>query len=103
MSDYPGPQRLFSFEDNKPFFAKFTRMDEQIDLFIRKIEAEIETVSPGSLKPETKYRDLPEWSSMYALILIALIDAEYGVTVSGEDIRSCPRLSDLFQLVVSRQ
>ena len=70
--------------------------------FIKKIENEIEEIEPGSLKPDTNYRNIPGWSSMHALIIIALIDTEYNVTITGSDIRSCQTVNDLFTIVKSR-
>ena len=73
-----------------------------VDDFILKIEGEIEELPKGSLKPETNYREIPEWSSMHALILIALCETDYDVTLTGEDMRSCKTVNDLYTLVKSR-
>lgn len=73
-----------------------------IEEFIEKVEAEIEELPRGSLKPETSYREIPEWSSMHALILIALAETEYNVTLRGEDLRACTTINDLHQLIESR-
>lgn len=73
-----------------------------VDEFIQKIEGEIEELPKSSLKPETHYREIPEWSSMHALILIALCETDYDVTLTGEDLRSCKTVNDLYTLVKSR-
>lgn len=69
---------------------------------IEKIEAEIEELPRGVLQPDTNYRQLPEWSSMHALIVLALAETEYNVALSGEDLRSCSTVTDLQQLITSR-
>jgi acyl carrier protein len=69
---------------------------------IEKIEAEIEELPRGVLQPDTNYRQLPEWSSMHALIVLALAETEYNVTLSGEDLRSCSTVTDLQKLITSR-
>lgn len=74
----------------------------EIAEFIGKIETEIEELPPGTLKPDTDYRQLPEWSSMHALIIIALAETEYNVTLTGEDLRGCRTVSDLYHIVKSR-
>ena len=71
----------------------------EIAEFIEKLEGEFEEVDPGSLKPETSFRDLDEWSSMHALIIIALIDTEYDITLTGEDLRSAETVQDIFDVV----
>ena len=77
-------------------------MDE-LSEFLRKIELEIEEITPGSLQAETSYRQLPEWSSMHALILIAISETEYDVTITGEDLRKCETFGDLYSLIKSRK
>jgi acyl carrier protein len=76
---------------------------DSIDIFIGKIEAELEGLEPGSMKPEVNYRDLPGWSSMYSLLLVALCESEYNTSVSGEDLRNCKTVQQLYDLVNSRQ
>jgi acyl carrier protein len=73
----------------------------EIDDFIKKLENEFEQIAPGSLKPETDFQELTDWDSMHALILIALIDTEYDVTLSGEDLLGSTTVSLLFQTVKS--
>ncbi len=73
-----------------------------IQEFINKIETEIEEFTPGTLNPETNPRDLEQWSSMHALILIALIDSEYNVTINGEELVKCITINDLYNLVQSK-
>ena len=74
----------------------------EINDFIKKLEAEFEEVKPGSVKPETSFRDLEGWSSMHALIIIALIDTEYEVTLNGDDLRTASTVNDLFTIVKNK-
>jgi acyl carrier protein len=69
---------------------------------IAKIEHEIEELPQGALQPDTNFRQLPEWSSMHALIIIALAETEYNVTLSGNDLRSCVTIADLHSIIESR-
>lgn len=71
--------------------------------FIENLEESFDDIEPGTLKPETKYRDTDEWSSMHALIVIALADTDYDVTITGDDLKSCTTIQDLFELIKSRQ
>ena len=75
---------------------------EDISSFIKKIESEIDGLAPGSLKPETHFRELPEWSSMHALVLIALSETEYNVTLTGDDLRKCGTVQEIYNLISSR-
>ncbi len=73
-----------------------------IEEFIEKLEEEFDELEPGTLKPETSFRDLDEWSSMHALIIIALIDTEYDVTLNGDDLRAASTVEDIFNIVKTR-
>lgn len=66
-----------------------------------KLETEFE-VEHGSLKPETSFRSMKQWSSMHALIIIALVDSDYGVTITGNDLVKMNTVQDLHDLIKSR-
>lgn len=71
--------------------------------FIGKLERELDMIEPGTLQPEVNYRTIPNWSSMYALIIVALCETEYDVAITGEDLRKCNTVADLYAVVVSRK
>lgn len=70
--------------------------------FTRLLEKEFEDIEEGTLIPSMNYREIPEFSSMHALILIALIDSEFDVLLNGEDLRSVNTIEELFNLVTKR-
>ncbi len=70
-----------------------------ITTFVRLLEDEFEDIESGSLKPETNYREIPDFSSMHALIIIALIDNEFDVLLTGTDLRGAQTIQDLYDLV----
>ncbi|HAH57739.1 MAG: acyl carrier protein [Lentimicrobium sp.] len=73
-----------------------------IEDFIARIEEEFDDLTPGSLKPESVFREVFEWNSINALILIALIKTEYDVTINAEDIANAKTVNDIYQVVQSR-
>ena len=74
----------------------------EIKEFIKKLEVEFEEIEDGTLHPETNFKDIDEWSSMHALIIIALIDVEYDVTVGGEDLVKMATIQDLYDFVETK-
>lgn len=74
----------------------------KINSFIEKFAEQMEEVKVTDLKPETKFRDIEEWSSLMALSIIAMVDEEYEVIIKGEDIRNSKTIKDLFEVVKSR-
>ena len=71
--------------------------------FIKMFEAELADIIPGTILPETVYKQLDAWNSMQALILIAMVDAEYGVTLTAENLHDCITVSDLFSVVQNKK
>lgn len=57
---------------------------------------------PLSIKADTEFRKLEEWGSMLALIVIAMIDAECGKTITAEDLKNANTVTDLFEIVNSK-
>jgi len=74
-----------------------------MEAFIEKIYSVIDEIEPGTLTPESKYREVPDWSSMHALILIAMVKVDYGVTITGEDLMSHHTLQDIYNLIIKRK
>jgi acyl carrier protein len=70
--------------------------------FFRAIENEIGEMPEGSISGTMAYKDIPNWSSMHFLIIIALCDTEYNVKINGDDFRKCANMNELYELVKSR-
>jgi acyl carrier protein len=73
-----------------------------VEDFIKNIEAEFVDLEPGKLKPESNFRDMFEWNSVNALILIAMVNAEYDVELNADDLRQSKTILDIFNIVKSR-
>jgi acyl carrier protein len=76
---------------------------DTLEDFTGKVERELDGITPGTLQSDTSYREIEGWSSMYALIIMALCETEYDVTLTGEDLRSCKTMRDLYTIVKSRK
>ena len=74
----------------------------KIEEFIEKIEEEFEDIEPGSVKPDTVFREIFEWNSINALIYIAMVKTEYDVSINAEEIASSKTIQDLFDLISKR-
>lgn len=69
-----------------------------IETFIEKFAFAIE-VDSASLAPDTDYKQLPQWDSLNALSIIAMADADYGITLSGQAINDSHTIADLWSVV----
>ena len=70
-----------------------------LEKFTTLVEQELEVEGLG---PDTDYRDLDEWSSLHALLLIAMIDNQFGVTITGSDLQGSNSVRDIYTLVSDR-
>ena len=73
-----------------------------IQSFVNNFATQFEETDASVFSPETNFRDLDEWSSLFALSIIAMIDEEYNITIKGDDIRNSVTIEDLYKLVQSK-
>ena len=73
-----------------------------IEDFIIRIEEEFDDITPGTLKPESIFREVFEWNSINALILITMVKTEYDVAINAEDIASSKTVEDIYSIVKTR-
>lgn len=67
--------------------------------FIVKFAEIFDDTDVATLSPETKFRDLDEWSSLSALGVIALADEEFDTELSGNDLRQVNTIQELYNLL----
>ena len=68
--------------------------------FIEKFAEQFDDVE--QLSSTTKFRELDGYTSLVALLIITMIDEEYDVTVTGDDMKQQATIGDLYNLVSSR-
>lgn len=73
-----------------------------IQQFINNFADQLDETQVEQLNADTRFRELPDWSSLAALTIIAMIDDEYDVVLKGEEMRSTNTIGELFNLVASK-
>ncbi|MFT6502833.1 MAG: acyl carrier protein [Crocinitomicaceae bacterium] len=74
-----------------------------LEEFVIEIEDAFEIQERGTLLPDTDYKNFEEWDSMHALILIALIDTEFDLLVSGNDLKNLVTVREVYELIQDRK
>lgn len=74
----------------------------EINEFIEKFAEIFDDTDAASLTPETKFREIDEWSSLTALGVIALADEEFDVELSGAEMRKANTIKELFELISNK-
>lgn len=73
----------------------------EIKEFIENFAAQFEDTDASVFTPETKFRELEEWSSLTALSILAMVDEEYDVQLKADEMRKTNTIQELFDLVNS--
>ena len=73
----------------------------EIKEFIGKFAEAIEVENVETLKPETEFRSLDEWSSLSVMILIAFYDDEFDKQIGETAIKGCKTIEDLYKLATA--
>ena len=70
--------------------------------FLKGFREQFEDTDESLITFETKYKELEEWSSMMALIIIAFIDENYTKNLSGDDFKNSTKIEDLYQILIKK-
>ena len=70
--------------------------------FIEKFAEQFDDVDVEQLNSATRFRELDGYTSLVALLIITMIDEEYDVTVTCDDMKQQVTIGDLYNLVSSR-
>lgn len=54
------------------------------------------------LKHDTLFRELPNWSSLNALLLISKVNEVTGVFISSNDLAELNTIGDIYELILAK-
>lgn len=64
-------------------------MEQFLEKFMEVLEVE-------QLNPEDEFREFEEWDSLAYLSLIAMIDEEYDLVISGKEFKKFNKIRDIY-------
>ena len=71
--------------------------------FLAKFALQFEETDPSTITLDTKFREINEWSSMMVLMIIAMVDEEMGVTLTGDEIKNADTVLEIYDIVSSKK
>jgi len=71
--------------------------DELLGLFAEALEADKSAISV-----DTEIGDVPEWTSLVWLSIMALLDERYGIQLSAREIRSFKTVRDAVECIAAK-
>lgn len=69
-----------------------------MEQFLENFYELLEETDRDAITPDTEFKNLDEWNSMTALMLIAMFDEQYETKLNGDSINKATTLTDLYQL-----
>lgn len=74
----------------------------EINDFVKNFTEQLDDTDLTTISADTNFRDIEEWDSLTSLSVIAMVDDEYSVKLTGEDFRNSKTIMDLYNIVKSR-
>jgi acyl carrier protein len=78
-----------------------TQNNSRIEEFLENFSSVLD--EKEQISGQTIFKELNEWSSITLLSLMAMVDEEYNVSLSQEEIKTSVTLEDLFNLISKRK
>jgi acyl carrier protein len=73
-----------------------------LDEFINNFADQFDDTERSLLTANTQFRNLDEWSSLIALLIIAMVDDKYGVVLTGDTIMKAQTIQELYDVIKSQ-
>lgn len=77
--------------------------DPGLGAFLSGFLAAVDFQQPLAVNGDTPLESLPEWDSLAALGVILMCDSDYGVAITGDDLKRCVTVGDIYARVSSRK
>lgn len=70
--------------------------------FIQNIVNLFDDIDTSNFSALTDFKDNDEWNSLLALSVIAMVDEEYGVIVTSDEIKQAKTIEELYMILKSK-
>lgn len=71
-----------------------------IEKFVSEFAEQFDEIQTDEFTAYTLFKENVEWSSMTALSVIAMVDDNYSVRLTGDDVRKSLTIKDIYNIVV---
>jgi acyl carrier protein len=74
-----------------------------IEQFVKEFAEQFDEIPTGEFTAGTLFKENEEWSSMTALSVIAMVDQNYAVRLTGDDVRNSSTVEDIYNIVHTKR
>ena len=71
--------------------------------FVEQFVVAVDFQNAVPVTANTKLADLPEWDSLAALGVIVMCDTDHGVAITGNDLKECATVADIYVRVLAKK
>lgn len=75
----------------------------EMNEFIKHFGDQFDDTDVSDFTPETRFRDLEEWSSLNALAVLNMIGKKYGIKILPDEMKPTQTIQELYDLVLSKK
>ena len=75
----------------------------EIQAFVENFVVAVDFQTQVPVDAKTALSSLPEWDSLAALGVIVMCDTEYGVSITGNDLKASVTVGDVFMRVMAKK
>lgn len=77
--------------------------DMEMNDFIKNFGQQFDDTDVSTFTPETRFRELEEWSSLNALAVLNMIGKKYGIKILPDEMKPTQTIQELYDLVHSKK
>jgi acyl carrier protein len=67
--------------------------------FLQSFAEQFDETDPSAITMDTRFKEIDEWNSMVALMIIAMVDENYNKKITGSDLREADTIGQLFERI----
>lgn len=75
----------------------------EMNEFIKHFGDQFDDTDVSDFTPETRFRELEEWSSLNALAVLNMIGKKYGIKILPDEMKPSQTIQELYDLVLSKK
>lgn len=74
----------------------------EIKKFIENLAAQFEEIEVANINEDVDFKSLDTWDSLTSMSVQVMIEDEYNVKITPDDLKATTTVNDLFSLVKSK-
>lgn len=83
--------------------ASPSETDKEATQFAEHFLSAVDFQNAVEVTPATRLDSLPEWDSLAALGVILMCDTEYGVNLTGNELKTCVTVNDIYAIALAKK